>query len=205
MIGLAKRAIRYYVFKTGRGKGLFKRFCHPTGYEWADYLARWGGIYSVGKGVWINPGANIPDPTLLRLGDNVGLSDCTILGHDGLVGMLQISEGKMLDSVGAVDIFDNCFIGYQSIIMPGRKIGPNSIVAAGAVVTRDVPPGVVVGGNPAKVLCTVEDLIKKIEERCEAYPWMELIRQRATHFDPDYEPKLKAMRAQYFFGEKANE
>jgi hypothetical protein len=34
---------------------------------------------------------------------------------------------------------------------------------------------------------------------------MELIRQRATHFDPDYEPKLKAMRAQYFFGEKANE
>ena len=101
-------------------KGLFKKFCHPTGYEWADYLARWGGIHSVGKGVWINPGANIPDPSLLRIGNNVGLSDCTIFGHDGLIGVFEISAGKQLDSVGAVDIFDNCFIGYQAIVMPGR-------------------------------------------------------------------------------------
>lgn len=155
--------------------------------------------------MWINPGCNIPDPSLLRLGNNVGLSDCTVFGHDGIIGLFEATSGKTLDSVGAVDIRDNCFVGYGAIVMPRVTIGPDSIVAAGAVVTKDVPPGVVVGGNPAKVLCTVEDLMKKVEERCEAYPWMDLIRQRGTHFDPDFEPKLKAMRTQYFFGEKANE
>ena len=84
--------------------------------------------------------------------------------------------------------------------MPRVTIGPNSIVAAGAVVTKDVPPGTVVGGNPAKVLCTLEDLIKRVEARCEAYPWIDLIKNRADVFDPQLEPKLAAMRAEYFYG-----
>lgn len=46
----------------------------------------------------------------------------------------------------------NCFIGAHSIILPGVTIGDGSIVAAGSVVNRDVPPGSIVGGNPAKVL-----------------------------------------------------
>ncbi len=46
----------------------------------------------------------------------------------------------------------NCFIGAHSIIMPGVTIGDNSIVAAGAVVTRDVPPATIVAGNPAKIV-----------------------------------------------------
>jgi acetyltransferase-like isoleucine patch superfamily enzyme len=45
-----------------------------------------------------------------------------------------------------------CFIGARSIVMPGVTIGDGSIVAAGSVVTKDVPPGTIVGGNPAKVL-----------------------------------------------------
>ena len=43
----------------------------------------------------------------------------------------------------------NCFIGARSIIMPGITIGDGSVVAAGAVVTRDVPSGCIVAGNPA--------------------------------------------------------
>ena len=45
--------------------------------------------------------------------------------------------------------------------MPGVKIGPNSIVAGGAVVTKDVPEGVIVGGNPAKIIGTVDDLVER--------------------------------------------
>ncbi|MEM6407339.1 MAG: acyltransferase [Pseudomonadota bacterium] len=46
----------------------------------------------------------------------------------------------------------NCFIGARSVILPGVRVGDGSIVAAGAVVTRDVPADCIVGGNPARVV-----------------------------------------------------
>lgn len=46
----------------------------------------------------------------------------------------------------------NCFIGAHSVILPGVTIGDSSIVAAGSVVNRDVPPGSIVAGNPARVI-----------------------------------------------------
>ncbi|PIR62300.1 MAG: acyltransferase [Candidatus Pacebacteria bacterium CG10_big_fil_rev_8_21_14_0_10_42_12] len=49
-----------------------------------------------------------------------------------------------------VTIEDYVFIGPRAIILPGVKIGRGAVVAAGAVVTKDVPPGVIVGGVPAK-------------------------------------------------------
>ena len=53
-----------------------------------------------------------------------------------------------------VDTFieENCFIGARAIIMPGIRVGHNSIVGAGAVVTKDVPPCSIVAGNPAKIM-----------------------------------------------------
>src|SRR6195256_6840846 len=51
-----------------------------------------------------------------------------------------------------VRIGDNCFIGAHSIILPGVTIGDGCIIAAAAVVARDVPPGSLVAGNPARVV-----------------------------------------------------
>nr|WP_233708843.1 hypothetical protein [Helicobacter muridarum] len=48
------------------------------------------------------------------------------------------------------------WVGIGVTICPGVSIGDNSIIAAGSVVTKDVPPNVIVGGNPAKVLKTLE-------------------------------------------------
>lgn len=56
-----------------------------------------------------------------------------------------------------VVIEDNVWIGFGSIIMPGVKIGRGSVIAAGSVVVKDVPPMSVVGGNPAKIIKTVAD------------------------------------------------
>ncbi len=53
-----------------------------------------------------------------------------------------------------IEIGDDCWLGYRSIICAGVKIGKGSIVAAGAVVTKDVPPYSIVGGIPAKVIKT---------------------------------------------------
>jgi len=67
--------------------------------------------------------------------------DVTILCHD-------LTRGKYANTT----IGKCCFLGGCSLIMPGVTIGDNSIVAAGAVVTKDVPPRSIVAGNPAVII-----------------------------------------------------
>lgn len=55
-----------------------------------------------------------------------------------------------------VKIGNNVWIGGRAVIVPGVTIGDNAVIAAGAVVTKDVPAGAVVGGNPAKIIKTIE-------------------------------------------------
>ena len=144
------------------------------------------------------------DNHAIGLGSNVGLSDCTLIGHDAVVALIEVCYGKQLDSVGFIDIKDNCFVGHGAIVMPRVTIGPDSVVAAGSVVTKDVPPGTVVGGNPARFICTTAEMIQRVEERCNAYPWIDLIKKREGAYDPALEPMLAEVRRQYFFGDNNN-
>jgi len=128
------------------------------------------------------------------------LSACTILGHDGSVAVLNRSYGKKLDRVGKVDIKDNVFIGHGAIILPDVTIGPNALVAAGAVVSKNVPEGTIVAGVPAKVIGRVDDLVAKLERQTNELPWADIINNREGAFDPKVEPLLKQMRIDYFWG-----
>ncbi len=65
------------------------------------------------------------------------------------------------DTFGKIIIQDWAYIGAYSQIMPGVTIGEGSLVAAGSVVTKSVEPFTVVGGNPAKFICTIEDYVNK--------------------------------------------
>jgi acetyltransferase-like isoleucine patch superfamily enzyme len=67
-----------------------------------------------------------------------------------LLGLTHASNTSF--SHGDVVIGNDVWIGYGAIVLSGRKIGDGAIVAAGAVVTRDVPPYSIVGGNPARVI-----------------------------------------------------
>lgn len=73
----------------------------------------------------------------------------------------QVNSKKYKIFLGTIEVFDNVFIGANSTIMYNTKIGPNAIVAAGSVVTKDVPEGSIVGGNPAKIIGQVNDLKQK--------------------------------------------
>lgn len=68
----------------------------------------------------------------------------------------EAPASRKLHSKGPVVIEDNVWIGDKATILPGVVIGRNSIVGANSLVTKSVPPNSVVGGNPARILRTVE-------------------------------------------------
>lgn len=195
-----RRQVYRQAHQNNRLVGLYRRFCRPFGAEWALYLQRWGGFYAMGHGCVINMNVTITDPAYVRLGNNVHLSGCTLFGHDGSVNMVNQAFGLNLDHVGKIDIRDNVFIGHQAIILPGVTIGPNAIVAANSVVTRDVPPNSVVGGVPAKVLCTLDEWIGRTQAANRDMPWAAEFAKRSHVLEPE-SAELRAARIQAFFGE----
>jgi len=97
----------------------------------------------------------------IEIGNNCVLTGCTLIAHDASTNkFLGLKYGEKSPSLPII-IEDDCFIGYQSIILMGVTIGKGSIVGAGAVVSKDVPPNSVVSGNPAKVICSVDHLVEK--------------------------------------------
>jgi maltose O-acetyltransferase len=66
--------------------------------------------------------------------------------------------------IGKIKIGRDCFIGDSVIVLPSVTIGPGSIVGAGSVVTKNIPPGMVAAGNPAKIVCSVDDYLTKIKK-----------------------------------------
>lgn len=72
----------------------------------------------------------------------------TLVAFDAIVFAHDLSRAYASDTY----IGKNCFIGAQAIIMPGVRVGDHCIVGSGAVVTKDVPSGSIVAGNPARVL-----------------------------------------------------
>ena len=199
---LLKRYLKHNALYRGRYVNFWKKICNPSAFEYADYLRRWGRLESIGEGCSINIGASFTDPSFVKIGNNCVLSDCTLIGHDAVIHVLEKIYGVKLDAVGKIEILDNCFIGHAAIILPNVKIGPNSVVAAGAVVAKDVPPGVVVGGVPASELCSLDTLMKRITTRSDAFPWKSLIQRRVGSFDAEMEPELTEARIKYFFPEK---
>lgn len=196
---LIRRIVRHYAFERGRCHGLYLRICRPDSIEYAEYLRRRGVFHSMGEHCHILPTTNFTDPAYVRLGNNVHFSNSSIIGHDGSIAMLNRAFGVKLEAVGKIDIRDNVFIGYQAIILPNVTIGPDAIVAAGSVVTRDVAPGDIVAGIPARPIGRVRDLVAKLKEQTEALPWADLIRQRTEDFDLEIEPELVRRRVAYFY------
>ena len=186
--------------KYGIGVGLYRRFCPTNGYEYAEILRRHGRFFAIGRDCSILPSTVVSDPQLVRIGNNVSLSTCSLIGHDGSIAVLNRAYGVKLDRVGKIDVRDNVFIGYGAIVLPNVTIGPNAIVAAGAVVTRDVPPGHIVAGVPAKPIGLVADFVHRLQEQTSELPWSRLIEQREGPFDPALEPELVRQRIAFFFG-----
>lgn len=109
-----------------------------------------------------NPGWG-SEPWLIQIENHVLLSsEIRFINHDAGTFLFRDTEKyKDVFKFAPIVIHDNCFIGMRSMILPGVEIGPNSIIAAGSVVTRSVPPGEVWGGVPAHFIETTESYADK--------------------------------------------
>ncbi|MFH5805127.1 WcaF family extracellular polysaccharide biosynthesis acetyltransferase [Alienimonas sp. DA493] len=102
----------------------------------------------VGDHCWVGEGVWIDNLAPVRLGHNVCLSQGAYLctgGHDHTRPSFDLF-------VEPITIEDQAWVGAKAVLLPGVTIGAGAVVAAGSVVTKDVPPGMIVGGNPAGVL-----------------------------------------------------
>lgn len=144
---------------------LYKKYCEK---KFGDF----------GEGSEIRPGAYAVTCSNIFLGKNIVIRPGTMMmANSGENGKIVIEDNVLIGSGvhfyvanhtfedPTVDIFyqghdepkpikleKGCWIGAKSIILPGVTIGRNAVVAAGAVVTKDVEPATVVGGVPAKLL-----------------------------------------------------
>lgn len=104
------------------------------------------------------------EPFLISIGNHCLISsNVSFINHDGATWVFREKDCEFnnLYKFGRIEIKDNCFIGMRSIILPGVVINSDSIIAAGSVVTKNVPSGEVWGGVPAKLICTTEQFAKK--------------------------------------------
>ena len=100
-----------------------------------------------GKGVFINHSFTAMSIGGIKIGDNVQIGPHVTIVTDNH----DLAHRNVLRCKG-VTIGNNVWIGAEVKIMPGVHVGDNAVLAGGAVVTKDVPPGAIVGGNPAKVI-----------------------------------------------------
>jgi acetyltransferase-like isoleucine patch superfamily enzyme len=109
------------------------------------------------------------EPWLIEIGRRVTITHgVVLLTHDASDRLFRHSLPDTSiwgNHFGTIRILDNCFIGVNSIILPDVQIGPNSIVGAGSVVTKDVSPGTVVAGVPARELCSLDEYFDRYQNQ----------------------------------------
>ena len=133
------------------------------------------------------------EPYLVTIGDHVSISSgVRFITHDGAVWLSQ-DENPKIQYFAPIIIGSNCYIGEEAMLLPGIKIGDNSIVAARAVVSKDVPAGTIVGGVPARIIGDVDRYLEKRKKQ-----WVKLS-------PPDYMsnlPSKAGLKPAEIFAEK---
>jgi acetyltransferase-like isoleucine patch superfamily enzyme len=141
---LFERILNYYKIKTLKS---------------IDYL-RYMGV-TIGENCSIKKPSIGGEPFLITIGNHVQITDNVhFFTHGG--GWVFRKEIPDMDFFGKIVIKDNVYIGSGAYIMPGITIESDVIVGARSVVTKSVPPGVIVAGNPAKIIGTLDDYKQKI-------------------------------------------
>lgn len=155
-VGYAPRLYGRCRVSGGDGIHIGERLLMIAGTAPCELEAHDGGRLEIGHRVFVNYGSSISAHMLVRIGD-----DCKI-GQHAIV--LDCDYHELEDPLHygghgeprPVVLEQGVWLGARVTVLKGVTIGRSSVVAAGSVVTRDIPPGVLAGGMPAKVLRELE-------------------------------------------------
>ncbi|HEY0013300.1 MAG TPA: acetyltransferase [Allosphingosinicella sp.] len=141
-VGIGDNDARRLYFDRLKGMGLAPARCiAPTAFVAADA--------QLGDGVFLAPGAVVNSRS--RIGDNVIVNTLSSVDHDCEIGAdTQLTPGVTFGS--HLRIGRGCFFGMKSCVIPRIEIGDGTTVMAGALVVRSAPAGVMLGGNPARIM-----------------------------------------------------
>ena len=118
------------------------------------FYTDFGKNITIGKDVFINSGCHFQEQGGIWIGDG------TLIGHNVVLATINHAlnpEENRKNHYAPITIGAHVWIGSNAAILPGVTLGDWAVVAAGAVVTQDVPPRTVVGGVPAKVLKVIPE------------------------------------------------
>ena len=159
---MTKRELR--ILRIKKAYHSFRLLLLPSGFQRASYIRNKNIFKSMGEGCYWHPRSIPQDAQWISFGNNVYVTaNVSFIAHDMSDSLLNriMSDGEYRYYQEEIVVGNDVIIGSRAIVLPGKHIGNRCIIGAGSVITKDVPDGSVVGGNPAKVIGTFDDFTRK--------------------------------------------
>ena len=149
-----------------------KMITERNGWKKAEFLKKKGVFHHIGDHCFFQSNVLPAEPFLVSLHDNVAISaGVRLITHSAahVVYNYQENTDEYICRHGKIEIHDNVYVGADVIINMGVTIGSNVIIAAGAIVTHDIPDNSVVAGVPARVIGSYDEAMAKHKEYSKKY------------------------------------
>lgn len=145
--------------------------CGDNCYIELPFHANWGGAHlHMGSGVYANSNLTLVDDGHIYVGDRVMFGpNVTVATANHPIDPALRARGLQYNK--DVYIGDNVWIGANTVVVPGVRIGRNTVIGAGSVVTKDIPENTVAVGNPCRVLREISERDRTYFYKNEAIDW----------------------------------
>ena len=150
-----------------------------NGWKKAEWLKKHKVFHHIGEHCYYHPNILPAEPFLVCMHDNVVTSaGVRLITHSAVHTVFNFEDdtNKYVCKHGKIEIHNNVYIGANAIINFGVTVGANCIIAAGAIVTKDIPSGCVVAGIPARIIGEYSDVKKRHYEYSEKFSDMKEIK-----------------------------